>query len=172
MTKPFFIALAAAALLFGGSADAKEQMPTSAALSALTACRAMTDSAARLACYDEASSRFTDAVGKGEVIVMDKAEAQQTRRSLFGFSVPRIRLFRGDGGQETEEIEAVIASAASLGYDKYRIRLEDGAVWQTTEPAPAITVKGGQKIKIKRATMGSYFLRVDGQRGVRGMRVN
>ncbi|QAY77093.1 hypothetical protein [Sphingosinicella sp. BN140058] len=171
MTKPLYLLPVGLALLAASSAYAKDRS-LSDPLAALTACRAVVDNAARLACYDQASARFGEAVSKGDVIVMDQEEAQRTRRSLFGFSVPKIRLFRGDDGEEAQKIDAVIASATALGYDKYRIRLEDGAVWQTTEASPALTVKAGQKIEIKRASMGSYFLRVSGQRSVRGMRVN
>jgi hypothetical protein len=155
------------------SAKAPKAPPPSPALEALAACRAIGDNAARLACYDQASARFADAVTKGEVIVMDKQEVRQTRRSLFGFALPKIALFRGDEGGEAEqdEIEAVIISASGLGYDKYRMRIED-AVWETTEAAPFINPpRAGQKVVIKRGALGNYFIRIDGQKAVRGRRV-
>jgi len=49
--------------------------------------------------------------------------------------------------------------------------LAEGGTWQSTEawggaklPAP------GAKILIRRAALGSYFLKIDGGRAVRGMR--
>jgi hypothetical protein len=165
-----------ASLLASGAAldaaRAPKTPPASPAVDALAACRAIGDNVARLACYDQASARFAEAVSKGEVIVMDKQEVRQTRRSLFGFTLPRIALFRGDEGGESEqdEIEAVITSATGLGYDKYRMRIED-AVWETTEAAPTINPpRAGQKIVIKRGALGNYFLRIDGQKAVRGRR--
>jgi hypothetical protein len=146
--------------------------PPSPVVDAIAACRSITDNGARLACYDQASARFTDAVGKGELIVMDKAEVKQTRRSLFGFTLPRIRLFRGDEGPDQDELTAKVASASGIGYDKYRIRIEDGAVWETTEGSAMITPpRAGDTVVIKRGPLGSYMMRIAGQRAVRAKRV-
>src|SRR4051812_15385852 len=86
------------------AAPGREKAPApSAALDALATCRAITDSAARLACYDQASARFTEAVSKGDVIVMDKQEVRETRRSLFGFTLPHIALFRGEDKADIDQ---------------------------------------------------------------------
>ncbi|MEO7177890.1 MAG: hypothetical protein ABIW83_03520, partial [Allosphingosinicella sp.] len=99
-------------------------------------------------------------------------EIRETRRSLFGFSVPNIPLFRGESGGDNGQLETVIAGASRLEGGKWQIRLEDGAIWQTTEtrlnfndPRPS------QKIVIQRGALGNYFLRIDGQLGIRGRRV-
>jgi hypothetical protein len=146
--------------------------PPSPIVDALSACRAIADKDARLACYDQASARFAEAVGKGEVIVMDQQEVKQTRRSLFGFHLPSLPLFRGDSGPDQDELTAKIASASGLGYDKYRMRLEDGAIWETTEASSRISPpRSGQDVLIKRGPLGSYMMRIDGQRAVRAKRV-
>ena len=146
--------------------------PPSPMVDALTACRAITENAARLACYDQASARLTEAVGKGEVIVMDQQEVKQTRRSLFGFNLPRLPLFRGDSGPDEDELTAKIVSASRIGYDKYRLRLEGNGVWETTESSSRISVpRSGQSVLIKRGPLGSYMMRIDGQRAVRAKRV-
>lgn len=149
-----------------------KEAPPSPIVDALSGCRTIADNAARLACYDRAAARFAEAVGKGEVIVMDQQEVRQTRRSLFGFQLPRIALFRGDDGPDQSEITAKIASASGLGYDKYRLRLEDGAVWETTEGSSAVTPpRSGQNVTIKRGVMGSYMMKINGQRALRAKRV-
>jgi hypothetical protein len=177
VTKPMLGLIISASLMtcgtvvFAAPRGAKAP-PPSPAVDALAACRAVTDNGARLACYDQASSRFTEAVSKGEVIVMDKQEVRQTRRSLFGFTLPHIALFRGDEGVagDQDQIEAVITSASGIGYDKYRMRIED-AVWETTEAAPTINPpRAGQKVVIKRGALGNYFIRIEGQKAVRGRR--
>ena len=146
--------------------------PPSPIVDALAACRSIPDNVARLACYDQASARFTEAVGKGEVIVMDKAEVKQTRRSLFGFTLPKIPLFRGDEGPDQDQLTAKVVSASGLGYDKYRMRLEDGAVWETTEGSSTITPpRAGSEVVIKRGPLGSYMIKIAGQRAVRAKRV-
>jgi hypothetical protein len=168
-----FIALAA---LVPVSAPAKPRLQdarSNALLQALAACRGVADEKARLDCYDGASARLAEAVDKKELVVMDRQEIRETRRSLFGFSVPNIPLFRGESGGDDGKLETVIAGASSLGSGKWQIRLEDGAVWQTNETRLGLAdPRPGQKIVIQRGTLGNYFLRINGQRGVRGRRVS
>jgi hypothetical protein len=143
-------------------------------LNAVTACRGIGDATQRLTCYDEAATRLTQAVGRNDVVVLDREDIRQTRRSLFGFHLPRLPIFGGGARevQETpDEITATVSAASNIGYDKYRIRLEDGAVWQTTESSPSITPPhAGSSVVIRRGAMGNYFMRIDGQRGLRAMR--
>ncbi|HEX8469244.1 MAG TPA: hypothetical protein VF620_15725 [Allosphingosinicella sp.] len=142
-------------------------------LQALSACRGVADEKARLACYDQAGARLAEAVDKKELVVLDQQEIRETRRSLFGFSVPNIPLFRGEGGGDDGKLETTIAGASRLEGGKWQIRLEDGAIWQTNETRLNLSdPRPGQKISIQRGTLGNYFLRIDGQRGVRGRRVS
>jgi hypothetical protein len=145
---------------------------TNRMIDALGACRALTDAAARLACFDEASARLAQAVESKEVVVLDRQEIGETRRSLFGFSLPRIPLFRGEGGEQQSEITAKISSGQALGHGLYQIRIEDGAVWQTTETYMSLSEpRVGQEVVIKRGPLGSYMMRINGQRAIRAKRV-
>ena len=168
-----FMALAA---LVPASAPAKpkpQDARSNALIQALSACRGVSDEKARLECYDQASARLAEAVDKKELVVMDRQEIRETRRSLFGFSVPNIPLFRGEAGGDDGKLETVIAGAGRLEGGKWAIRLQDGAVWHTTETRLNLSdPKAGQKIVIQRGTLGNYFLRIDGQRGIRGRRVS
>jgi hypothetical protein len=167
-----FMALAA---LFPASAPAKpkaQDARSNALIRALSDCRGIADEKARLGCYDQASARLAEAVDKKELVVLDQQEIRETRRSLFGFSVPNIPLFRGEGGGDNGELETTIAGAAARGGGQWRIRLEDGAIWDTNETWLGLSdPRPGQKIVIKRGTLGNYFLRINGQRGIRGRRV-
>lgn len=169
------LAVAALAALVPASAPAKpkaQDARSNALIQALAACRGVADEKARLDCYDQASARLAEAVDKKELVVMDRQEIQETRRSLFGFSVPDIPLFRGESGKDSGKLETVIAGASPLGGGKWQIRLEDGAIWQTNETRLGLSdPKPGQKIVIQRGTLGNYFLRINGQRGIRGRRV-
>jgi hypothetical protein len=165
----------AAAALVPGSAWAKpkaQDARSNAFIQALSACRGLADEKARLGCYDQASARLAEAVDKRELVVLDRQEINETRRSLFGFSVPNIPLFRGESGGDNGQLETVIAGASRLEGAKWQIRLEDGAIWQTTETRLNLSdPRPGQKIVIQRGALGNYFLRIDGQRGIRGRRV-
>jgi hypothetical protein len=169
------VAVMMLAALAPASAPAKpkpQDARSNTLIQALSACRGIAGEAARLACFDQASARLAEAVDKKELLVLDRQEINQTRRSLFGFGVPNIPLFRGEDGKDSGQIETVIAGVSPLAYGKWQIRLEDDAIWQTTEAwTGASDPKAGQKIVIKRGVMGNYFLRIDGRQGIRGMRV-
>lgn len=169
------ISALAALIPVSGPAMAKPRLQdarSNALLQALSVCRSVADEKARLDCYDQASARLAEAVDKKELVVMDRQEIRETRRSLFGFSVPNIPLFRGESGGDDGKLETTIAGASQIEGGKWQIRLEDGAVWQTTETRLNLSdPRRGQKIVIQRGTLGNYFLRIDGQRGIRGRRV-
>ena len=170
-----YLAIVALAALAPAASPAKpkpQDARSNALIQALSACRAVGDEKARLACYDQASARLAEAVDKQELVVLDRQEIRETRRGLFGFSVPNIPLFRGEAGGDDGKLEAVIAGAAPLEGGKWQIRLEDGAIWQTNETRLNLSdPRPGQKIVIQRGTLGNYFLRINGQRGIRGKRV-
>lgn len=162
-------------LLLAMPASAQDA-PRPAALQALTACRAIAGSAERLACYDRAAAELDASVERKEVVVLDKQEVKKTRRSLFGFSLPKLRLFGNDREQdaaeeaEFQEIETTVKSLRRLRTGLLQFTIEDGAVWQTTESAsfqPSI----GEPVTIRKGLLGSYFIRFGKSRPVKGIRV-
>ncbi len=140
--------------------DAKRATP--AALGKVLDCRTITDSAARLACFDAAVASLDQAVTGGEVAVVDREEIRKTKRGLFGFSLGDLPLFgRGDDDdkdavEEVKEITATL-SAVGTGRDGYVFTLEDGARWVQDD---AITLgrrpRPGDQVRIKRMALGSY----------------
>lgn len=157
-----------------------QQQPRPEIFTSLLACRAVADNAARLACFDQQVGAMDAAAQRDEVVVLDKSELNKTRKTLFGFSFPKLPFLGGDDKDDNEKpredgvthIEAVIASVRSLGYGKWQIGLEDGAQWMTTEAITAREPKAGQKIELKRAAMGSFMGKVEGGRAVRMKRVS
>ncbi|MDF2604938.1 MAG: hypothetical protein K0R56_2300 [Sphingomonas sp.] len=143
-------------------------------LQSFAQCRAVADAAQRLACFDSAASALEQAVKTKEVRIIDKEDVRRTRRSLFGFTLPRVGLF-GDGDkderEEFTEINTTVASARQLDNGRVELRLtgEEDAVWQTTE-AVAWPPKPGDKIRIRKGAIGSYFVTFSGKT-FRGMRV-
>lgn len=140
-------------------------------------CRAVADPTARLACFDKAASALEAAVRAKDVTIVDRADIRKARRSLFGFTLPKINLFGGGGRDEEDkadaftELNTTVASARPAANGRVEIRLADetGAVWQTTDPMN-FPPKPGAKIRIRQGTLGNYFLLVDG-RSYRGMRL-
>ncbi|SER48317.1 hypothetical protein [Sphingobium sp. YR768] len=157
----------------------KAQQPRPEIFTDLLQCRAIADNAARLACFDRQVAAMDAASQRDEVVVLDKGELNKTRKTLFGFSFPKLPFLGGGDDDadkpETEgltQIQAVIASVRSLGYGKWQIGLEDGAQWMTTEAVAGRDPKVGQAIELKRAAMGSFFGKVDGGRAVRMKRIS
>jgi len=166
--------LAAGLLLAAAPAAAKTPPPMSPYINALEQCRQIADSGQRLACYDKAAPALVTASRSGEVNVVDRGQLRQARRSLFGFAMPKLPFFAGDqsAADAPDTLESTIKSARDLGYGKYRIVVADGdAVWETTEESFGREPRAGQKISISRGPLGSYFLHINGQRGVKGRRV-
>ena len=163
---------ALAALAVAAPAFAADEPP--AAIRALSACRAIADNAQRLACYDREAGALVQSVEKKETVVLDQQEVKKTKRSLFGFSLPRLPFFGGRDNDKDEaefsQIETPIKTIRGIGYGKFRFTIEDGALWETTEGVNAFP-KPGQKVVIKKGLMGSYFIRFEGARSVKGMRV-
>ncbi len=141
------------------------------AIAQLRDCRAIADASARLACYDREVGEVLAATDDGTLRVVDKEEVEQTKRSLFGFSLPKIKLF-GDGEDEMEELTTTIASVRAEGREAWIFKTEEGSTWRISDtkmgwrpPQP------GQPVVLKRAAMGSFFIRVNGQTGVKGRRI-
>ena len=164
-----------AALLLGSAAFGAKSKPVESPLvRAFSDCQRQTEDAARLRCYDAAAASLTAAAASGKIVVVDQEDVRKTRRSLFGFSLPKLPFFSGDNSadDQSNELTAKIASAGPLGYGKYRIKLEDGALWETTEGSMALDQpRSGDTVVIKGGPLGSYMMRIAGQRAVRAKRV-
>jgi hypothetical protein len=136
----------------------------------LVKCRSIADDAARLRCFDQAAAALQQAAERRDIVIIDREQVQQTRRSLFGIEGLRVPFFgHGDEkGEEVSQIDGVIASASQVSYGRWMVRLEDGSIWlQVDDNAIAVWPKAGQKVVVKRAALGSYMMRVNGQPGVR-----
>lgn len=154
----------------GGTVAAAPQSRT--LIQSVQACRAVADPTARLACFDAAAAALDTAISRKDVAVVDREDVQKTRRSLFGFTTPKLGLFgvHEDKDDEVKTIDGVVRSIRNVAYDRYEITLEDGAVWKNIEPFRR-DPRPGSKVHITRAALGSYFFAVDGMNGTRAIRV-
>ena len=141
-------------------------------LAELAACKAVADNGARLACYDAAAGRLAEATAKGDVKIIDREDIRQTRRSLFGFQLPKVAFFKGDdtAADTPTEIDTTLKSVGPAEYGKFTLTMEDGAVWRTTEPLPR-DPRPGMPVHLKQGALGNYFMRVGSMRSVTAQRV-
>jgi hypothetical protein len=156
------------------SATAKPIPPSAppAAVQSLLSCRSVADSAQRLACYDKAAQGFATAVEKKEVVMIDKARANEARRSLFGFSVPNFGALFGGGGEEISQVEGVVQEVTENGDGSLVLRLADGSTWNQVDDTPvALPPRRGDKVVIRRGALGAYFIKLGSQPGFKAKRV-
>jgi len=144
----------------------------SAMLQKLIDCRKLTDEAARLACYDQATIALDQAEAKGDIVVVDREQARKVRRQAFGFSVPSLTLFeRGESQEELENATGVVDVARVNGAGKWVIKLQDGAVWTQVDSNEMFRdPKPGMNVKIRQASMGSFLMTIDNMRAFRARR--
>lgn len=139
----------------------------------LLGCQAQADAAARLGCYDREVAAMKEAVARRELVMIDRARANQARRGLFGFSVPSFGgLFGGGDQDEVKQIETSVTRASRNGEGGWTVRLADGSVWTQTDDNPiAMEPRAGDKVVVRRAALGSFTLSVNRQPGVKVRRI-
>jgi hypothetical protein len=170
-------ALAAGAVLMVAAASglqARALPPTGTPQSVqqLIACRSVSDSAQRLACYDRQSDVLNKAIAAKDVVVIDKQRATAAKRGLFGFSVPD---FGGLFGGGDDEVKQIASTATRIGHNAdggWVVILADGSTWsQTDDSTLGLGPERGDKIVVRRGSFGAFFLSVNGQPGIRVKRI-
>ena len=137
----------------------------------LLGCRAIADSAQRLACYDREASAIDKAIATKELVVIDKTRATAVKRSLFGFSVPDFGGLFG-GGNDVKEIASTITQVRQDSYGAWIVTLADGSTWYQQDDAPlGLPPEKGNKVTVHMGSFGAFFLRVAGQPGIRVKRI-
>lgn len=167
----------AATLLGSGGLTASAQTPDkdkAADFKALLDCKALTDPAERLACYDKATDTLQAAEAKGDVVVIDRGQVRQARRAAFGFNfqMPSF-MTKGEKPEELTRLEATVASFRYNQDGKLVVKFDDGATWVQIDSnrlrkGPA----AGTKVELRTASMGSYFMKIPGLDTIRVRREN
>ena len=173
--------LLAGAVAFAGPALAAgkpSKAQRAAVLQAIVDCRAMTDTTARLSCYDAAAAKLDEAEAAGQVVVVDREQARQVRKEVFGLQLPSLDIFNLGGGkgaaakgEDVDRLLATVKQATRQADGKWVLELDTGAVWRQIEdgyygkdPRP------GSKVEIKKGSLGSFMLKVDGQQAFKAHR--
>lgn len=143
-------------------------------IEALKACRAVTDEDQRLVCYDAKVGAMVAASEAGEVRVVDREDLVRTRRQLFGFTIPKLDILEGEEqDKEASELLATsISGARQLSSKTWRFTTAEGAAWEISNPPRRLDpIKAGDKVEFKKAALGTFFIRINGQLGVKGKRI-
>lgn len=146
--------------------------PPPAAVQQLMACRSIADSTQRLACYDRQAEAIGKAIATRDLVVIDKAKATAAKRGLFGFSIPDFGGLFGGDDNDVKEIASTISRVAKDPYGAWVVSLADGSTWAQQDDAPlGLPPEKGQKAVVARGSFGAFFLRVNGQPGIRVKRI-
>ena len=171
-----FSGLAIAALAMATPASSQTKPLAAAAppkiFTDVVQCRAITDPGERLACFDRSVGALATAQASKDIYVADKSAMREARRGLFGFSLPKMKIFGDEDMEEAVDSIETTITAAVPGPRGYIFTLKDGAQWKQTDGAYMDKPKAGAKIRIKRAAIGSYFGTIDNNPGVRVERLN
>lgn len=140
----------------------------------LVACKNIAEAEQRLACFDTKVAALETAQTNNELVIADRTQVREARRSLFGLSLPRIKLFGANDEKAVtvDQIETEIVSTRKLRSGKLLFKLEDGALWQQTEVKSTMrTPKVGDSIMIKHGALGSFVAKVNGGRPFKVKRI-
>lgn len=129
-------------------------------IDALAQCRTIADSTQRLACLDSAAGAILAARDRREVVVIDREGVREAKRSIFGFSLPKIRLFgRGADAEDVEpevtSIESKVTAVDLVQRTFWTFRLANGSQWQATE-AFRVSPTVGDEARVEAGILGSY----------------
>jgi hypothetical protein len=159
-------AFASLALLIVFAASAAAQGESPPVLDQVYACAEITGEAERLACYDAAVGRLRQAQSSGDLVAVDRAQAQEIERDAFGFSLPSLpRLFGGGdrarGEPSVGELQLEIARVSRRADGKTVFTMSNGQVWAQIDDSSTRRAREGGAVTVRRAALGSYLMSVE-----------
>jgi hypothetical protein len=169
-----FLGLCCVAASGAATAAKIDKAARAAAVQTVLDCRALTDGAKRLACFDAAVAAMEDAEAKGDLVTMDREQRREVRRQAFGLSLPAFTLFdHGEKSEDVDKLTAQVAEASKTGTGRWVIRLEGGATWRQIDDTDLYkTPHPGSVAVLRRAALGSFFMKIDGDSAFRVHRDN
>ncbi|RVU46371.1 hypothetical protein [Rubrivivax rivuli] len=143
-------ALMGVALFFAPAAQGRD----------LATCRAVTDTAARLACYDAlplpGSALATPAPASK---VMGDARAPARVAPAASVAAPNFGQERRD---EPQALQSSIPGFFEGWGPRTRIRLANGQVWQVVDDSQGVYALTDAKVTVRRALLGGFVLEIEG----------
>jgi hypothetical protein len=118
------------------------------------ACTTLADDAARLSCYDAAlrAKGLAPSAAKPQISPPPDA-VQDDVRTKFGDDG---RLHTESKPKIPKQLSARVEEVAPLAAGLYRLRLDNGQVWSTTEADSALVFKANDTVTISKGVLGGY----------------
>ncbi len=170
-----FLPLVAALSFAAPAAALAAEAPTVApVVQSVLDCRKVPEADARLACFDKAAAGLEASQANGDLVTLDRQQRRTVRRQAFGLTLPSLAMF--DRGEKPEDIDRAtfkVVSAYRNGDGKWVMRMDDGATWRQIDDNELFREPhAGSTADIRKAALGSFFLKVDGQPAIRAHRDN
>ena len=159
-----------ASLALAGEATAKDRDTErkAAAFQDVLACRALKEADARLACYDAAAAKLDEAEHRGDIVVIDRAQASAAHREAFGLPLPSLDFVtRALKPEEVDRLDGVVESARADINGEWTFTLQGGGIWRQISGDLARAPHNGSKVSIRKGTLGSFLMNVDGQPSIK-----
>jgi hypothetical protein len=129
-------------------------------LQAAQACTRLGDDAARLSCYDTAMGRSRSASGEAKPQSAPPTAAVGTEaQAKFGDDG---RLHTQAKPSLPKKLSAQVRDVIVLPAGLYRLALDNGQVWDTTQAASALVFKANDAVTITRGVLGSHQISLAG----------
>ena len=143
------------------------------------ACTGVAKAEERLACFDAAVASFKQAQTKGDVQVVTREQSVAAEKQAFGLRAPEAaasaKAAVGVAPATPAPIENVVlqlTAATKRADGKYRFTMSDGQVWEQID---SDNVQGLNKLpasaEFKTASLGSFMMKIGGERAIRVRRV-
>jgi hypothetical protein len=160
-----------------------------APLDKLYACTSVTDSAPRLACFDEAVAGLRTATETGGAVVVNRAQIERAEKEAFGLAAPSLTALAESAAASTtpaasaaakptekpktlDNVTLAVKSVEKAPDGSYRFVMENGQVWRQTDSIrlPGLG-KGPWTAEVRKAAMGTFMLKLGDRTAVRVRRL-
>jgi hypothetical protein len=153
-------------------------------------CFQMTDSGARVACYDQEMQRRHAAARAASAAPSAPAKtpasnptvgaassataAQQSPDDTIGLDGKQLSIRRKEEGIQTPAMKPIVTALAHLTLrpgHQYLFELDNGQVWESTDSEPDLFVSPHETVMIRPGVLGAFFLKTNGGLSIRVHRV-
>lgn len=126
-------------------------------------CARMTDTRARLACFDQVAAQQRAATQGNTAGTQSRAPAaDRAPEDTTGLDPEQIRMRRHKEGLPPEPTKVVVSTVARLDAQPsrhYHFVLDNGQVWASTNAESALFLKPHETVQIRPGILGAFFLK-------------
>ena len=134
-------------------------------------CRTIGDAAQRLACFDRTVGEMATATTAKDLVILDREAMRETRKGLFGFSLPKLKIFASSDEEQVDSVSSTIVRVGTNSKGRYLLVVENAGRWEQIDNEYINRPRPGQQVTIRRATMGGFMAKVEEGRGFRVRRL-